>query len=298
MESNLFNQVEEYLREEERLTRMEEDLISSLEKNIVQVKYELQMIEISKAGKSTDIGKTFKVYYPVLKCPKTFTKENETFYKSEHIDIVFHDYTLRDANGRSLRINEKASLYHELAQEEAGLLICNNYITGDVEYTIGIGNTHKYTYHRKFNDDIVEQGKNELFVLKDNFFDNENTQNENAFRRFLDTIGSTSSITLAELINPCNSEKEIQLTSTISAKILIKKKPKKGEIWIKNSKLGIKINTWRMSQIVIIVQAYFAFNIKLEKQIYHLWQVKNEEVFRNGMSFEEAMKLIKPENGE
>lgn len=298
MESNLFNQVAEYLREDERLTRMEEDLISSLEKNIVQVEYELQEIEISKAGSSADTEKLFKVYYPVLRCPGTVTKENETFCKAEHIDVVFHDYTLRDANGRTLEIKEKANLYRELTQEELGVLVCINYATGNVDYDIKIGGRLNYTYHRKFEDDIVEQGKNELFVLKDNFFDNENTQNENAFRRFLKTIGSTSSITLAEIMNFCDSAKEIQLSPAISATFSIKPKKNKGEIWLKNSKLGIRMNSWRMYKTTIVIQAYFDFNVKLEKQIYHMWQVENDEELRKGMSFEEAMRLIKTENGE
>lgn len=298
MESNLFKQVAEYLCEDEKLTQMEKELISSLEKQIVQLKYELQKIPVLKTGSPTDNVKYFDVYYPVLQYPITYTKENEVFYTEKNLDVVFHDYTLRDTYERTLKIREKASLYQELKQEEKGILVCNNYVAGNVEYVIKIRDDRQYKFYRKFEEDIADQGEDDLFVLKDNFFDNENTQNENAFRRFLKTIGSTSSITLAEIINSCDSAKEIQLSPIISATFSTKKKKNRGEIWLKNSKLGIKINTWKMCKTTIVIQAYFDFNVKLEKQTYHMWQVENDEELRNGMSFEEAMRLIRSENGE
>lgn len=281
MANNLFNKVEEYLRKQEELSQTEEDLISSLERDIINVTYDVQKIRIDDE----------EVYYPVLQYPNGFTKEKETFEKTKHMDVVFHNYTLKNANGSKLAICEKASLYCELAQKENGILVCNNYATGNVDYTIEIEGGSKFTYHRIFEEDIIKQGKTEKFILKDNFFDKENYQNEKSFKRFLTTIGSTSDITLKNLI-ASHSTAEISLTPMISAKFKTKTSKKKGEVWLKNSLLGFKLNAQNLWQVNITIQAYFASNIKLEKQEFRIWMVDNEEALRNGLSFDEAMELI------
>ncbi len=282
MANNLFNQVKEYLRKQEELSQKEEELISSLKRDIINVNYDVQKIKIDDD----------EVYYPVLRYPNDFIKENETFEKTKHMDVVFHKYTLKDANGSKLAISEKASLYCELDQEENGILICNNYATGNVDYTIETEGDLKFAFHRVFEEDIIKQGKAEKFVLKDNFFDNENTQNEKKFRNFLTTIGSDSKITLKDIIES-DPTVEVRLTPMISAKFKVKKNKKKGEVWLKNSLLGFKINSRNLWQVSIVIQAYFASNIKLERQEFRMWTIDDEEWLRNGLSFDEAMELIK-----
>ncbi len=297
MTNSLFNQVEEFLKKKEELSQKEEDLISSLNQNIIHTMYDLQEKEVPKRGDNADCDRSFQAHYPVLRCPENFTKENEIFYRADHMEAIFHEYILKDIYGKTLAVKEQASFYRELLRDKNGILVCINYVTGDVKYTIEIGDGLKYEFHRKFDEGIINQGKNEIFILKDNFFDNENNQNEKKFKLFLETVGSNFSITLKEIISS-TPDSEIQLTPLLSAKCRIKRHKKKGEVWLKNSKLGIKLNAWPMWQITIVIQAYFASNIKLDKQEFRIWKVENDENFRKGLRFEEAVNLIKEEEKE
>lgn len=290
---DLFKKVKEVSELVEKANKAKEELMSLITSQFVQLPYKMQMIEADYKEHINEKQNIIRVYYPVLDVPTGFVKENEKFYR-EYANCVMHEYTLKDEEGREVLIQEHGTFVKSMYKSDKGIIELEDYIASEsIKYWITIS-AKRYNFVRKIlYKDMLEQilGIDKTARIKGSYYSKIYQNAEAAYEKFLKELGATNKLpTLEELYE--SKQNEIQITQEIKAKLEMCSNRRTDSIWLENPKFSVRLNNLNTLHVLVEIQPYLNEAIKLEKRRYEYFKLKNEEKLQEGITLEEAIKII------
>lgn len=290
---DLFEKVKEVSELVEKANKAKEELMSMLKIQFLNFPYQMKIIEAGYDEHPYGNQSIIKVYYPVLDVPTGFVKEDETFYR-EFANCIKHEYTLKDEEGRKVQIEEHGTFDHKVHKSAKGAVELRNcIISPEIKYGISISG-ERYNFVRKIlYKDMLEQilEVDRTARYKENYYSEQYKSEEEKYEQFLKKLGATNKLpTLEELYE--SKQNEIQITPEIKANVNIQYEEKYSCVWLNNPKFDVRLDNIPHHKIIIELCPYLGGNIKLEQQKYRYDKLLNEEKLREGITLEEAIKII------
>lgn len=203
------------------LSQMKLELKNILYDKFVNLPYKVEKISVPYKGDDPDQDDFMDVYYPVLKKPEGFTKENECFYRIG--GTITHKYTLINQQGKKVRIREESTPDDQLVFETGSIYLGFNFVkVNSIHISVNCYSTDCLS--KISSIDVISE------VLKDKdiaqfyisqHYDNYKIQ-EAKYERYLKGLGRTKKLfELSELVK--SDIVEFQISDTISAAVEISK---------------------------------------------------------------------------
>ena len=291
---DLFKQAKETEELIKRAAEAKKKLMAELERNLLALPYNMQIVEANYKERLGIERKDIKVYYPVLEVPQGFTKENEEFYRN-YANCVMHEYDLKDERERSIHIEEKVTFDNELYRSKKGvILIEKNHISlPKVNYNISIsGKIFSFT-RNLFYKDMLEQilKEDKIVIYARDYYNKKYETAEKEYEEFLEELGATTTCPTLEEMYEARQENFL-IAPNIRANIEIRENSIGDFIRLENSKVTVRLDDVNTVSVTIEVQPYLNETIELESREYNYFKQTEKEKWEKGITVEEAIELI------
>lgn len=298
---DLFKQAKETENLFFRAEEAAEKLRIELERKFVMLPYNMEMVEIKEWKDAHPEIYKEKVHFPILEQPEGFIKEDEEFYENIHQDQVVHQYTLKDKEGRKIKVEENASLessnlinFRKGIQSKYSpyirLKMDDKIILETIQYKIKIGE-REYSISRTFSHkDMVEEIISPDEIAKpSSMIKDVNAVEERKFQLFMRKIGATQNITSLEDLSK-SQQKEIRISDVITLKVAITDEPIKS-VYLGAKNFEVFLTAQKTVKRYFKITPYVGGDMKLETQTY-VYCDNSEERWEKGITVSEAIEII------
>ena len=291
---DLFKQAKETEELIKRAAEAKKKLMAELERNLLALSYNMQIVEANYKERLGKERKDIKVYYPVLEVPQGFTKENEEFYRNL-ANCVMHEYDLKDERERSIHIEEKVTFDIELYRSKKGVILMkeNHISLPKVNYNISISGKIFSFIRNLFYKDMLEQILKEDKIVKyaRDYYNKTYETAEKKYEGFLEELGATITCPTLEEMYEARQENFL-IAPNIRANIEIREDRIDNFIRLENSKVTVRLDDVNTVSVTIEVQPYLNETIELESREYNYFKQTEKEKWEKGITVEEAIELI------
>lgn len=296
---NLLKRVEEYKKVKKNIREIEQDLISSLKQNFVDLEYKMKRVEI-KNGEQIEMELDLEpLFYPVLDVPKGYSKEEEQYTKY-WIHSLNHEYILKNQQNTKIKVVEHSNYIDTIysTRNDNRVILPCRIINQKIWYKITIDD-EKFEFERHFDYKVMLEkiDNNEIGVAEYKLlpemksYEREN-QNYSRYIKQITNIEPGTVKSLKEIINSnCN---QMKLGCNFIAKIETKQHIKQRDIRFENGCWSACINNIQYIQNSVWLEIYSIKGRSISKKAF-LWYELIEKEYEKGLTFEEAVKLVKEE---
>ena len=287
---DLFEKVKDYKGLDEKVNKLDKEIREELLTKFVNLRYQMNEIEVGYQRCEEDQVDKIKVYYPILDLAEGFSKSDEKFFR-KYANEVVHKYTLTNNEGKKVQVAEIAAFETIIYENhKIAVIVKPNIVSGQITYKINISELD-YNVSRKFTyQEMIEQvveSKDTILIHEANstVFDEE----QKSYEEYLKALGKTEGIiTLKELVE--FPQDEIQITPTLFAEIYIKKEEKNTRLCYHSSKVQVRVKNEPYILSVIEIHPKTRDGVSLGSKKFRYWELNKE--FKNKMTLSEVFQLI------
>lgn len=285
---NLFEKVEEIKGLRQKAKELDAKIREDILNQFVNLRYQMQEIEVGYSEYYRMNPEKVKVYYPILDLVEGFSKSNDKFER-EYANLIIHTYTLKNSEGEKIQIKETSTFTRFIYENDKVAIKVDDpcIVVVKIQYRINISEL-SYEFCREFTyQEMIEQvvdSKDMILTCKKIFL----PTSQESYEKYIRALGKEEGISsLKDLVE--SSQNEIQITPTLIAKVSIGQEVKDMIVWYVSEKVAVRLYIpYTLTTITLQTKTIDGVSLGTQKFEYSEF---NEE-FKTELTLSEVFQLM------